>query len=80
MDLKGKKVNILGDSITEGVGASCKETRYADVLSDLGQFAVIRNYGISGTRIANQSVIEDATKDYDSFAKDMIKWMMMQIS
>ena len=69
MELKGKKVNILGDSITEGVGASCKETRYADVLADLAQFGLVRNYGISGTRIANQRVIEDATKDYDSFCQ-----------
>ncbi len=69
MELKGKKVNILGDSITEGVGASCKEARYADVLAGLARFGLVRNYGISGTRIANQRVIEDITKDYDSFCQ-----------
>ena len=69
MELKGKKINILGDSITEGVGASCKENSYADVLADLAQFGLVRNYGISGTRIANQRVIEDITKDYDSFCQ-----------
>ena len=54
MDIKGKKINFLGDSITEGVGVSCKENRYPDLIAaDCG--AVCRNYGISGTRIAVQT-------------------------
>ena len=28
MELKGMTINFLGDSITEGVGASCVENRY----------------------------------------------------
>lgn len=53
MELKGKKVVFLGDSITEGVGASCAEARYVDVFAGItGTNAV--NYGISGTRFAKQ--------------------------
>lgn len=53
MELKGKKVVFLGDSITEGVGASCAETRYVDVFASItGTNAV--NYGIGGTRFAKQ--------------------------
>ncbi len=52
MELKGLKVNFLGDSITQGVGATDQATLgYVGVLkSEYGIDA--RNYGISGTRIA----------------------------
>ena len=52
-DLKGLKVNFLGDSITEGCGASCKEARFVDVFA-AKTGATVRNYGIGGTRIARQ--------------------------
>lgn len=53
MKLEGATINILGDSITEGVGASCVENRYADVFArEFG--ARVNNYGISGSRIARQ--------------------------
>ena len=35
MDIAGKTVAFLGDSITEGVGASCIENRYTDVFARL---------------------------------------------
>ena len=55
MELKNLKVNFLGDSITEGVGASCYENCYvARFAAATG--AVCRNYGISGTRIARRRV------------------------
>ena len=55
MILEGKTINILGDSITEGVGASCEANRYADVLAR--EFGVkVNNYGISGSRIARQRI------------------------
>ena len=53
MELKGKKVNFLGDSITQGVGASCEQNKYVEVFARLTG-AKVRNYGISGTRIARQ--------------------------
>ena len=53
MELKGKKVNFLGDSITQGVGASTAENMYVQVFGRITETEV-RNYGISGTRIARQ--------------------------
>ena len=54
MKLEGKKINFLGDSITEGVGNSCGEARYPELVKKMAGLSEIRNYGISGTRIANQ--------------------------
>lgn len=54
MELKGKTINFLGDSITEGVGASCEEARYVNRVAEMSG-ALCRNYGISGTRIARQT-------------------------
>ncbi len=53
MQLKDKKLNFLGDSITEGVGTSAPEKRYVDIIA-AKTGALCRNYGISGTRIARQ--------------------------
>ena len=53
MELRGSKINFLGDSITEGVGTSAPEKRYVDIVA-ARTGAVCRNYGISGTRIARQ--------------------------
>lgn len=55
MDLQGKKINLLGDSITEGGGALDWSNCYAERLKRSGLFAAVRNYGISGTRIARQT-------------------------
>ena len=35
MNLKGKVVNVMGDSITEGVGVSEQSKRYPDVFAEL---------------------------------------------
>lgn len=53
MELKGKKINFLGDSITAGSGASEVSKRYTDLIAKKTG-AVCRNYGIGGTRIARQ--------------------------
>lgn len=53
MELNGKKVVFLGDSITEGVGASKPENRFTDVFGRLSG-AKVYNYGVGGTRIAPQ--------------------------
>lgn len=52
MDIKGAKINILGDSITEGAGVTTEE-RFTDLLASR-YGAITRNYGIGGTRIAPQ--------------------------
>ena len=64
-DLKGLKVNFLGDSITEGTGASCPETRFVNVFA-AKTGAVARNYGIGGTRIAIQQTPSVKTR-YDQY-------------
>ena len=73
MKLEGLKINFLGDSITEGVGASSAETVYHEVLKKEAKLGVARNYGISGTRIALQfgsrGVPEEPTIDDKSFCE-----------
>ena len=64
MDIAGKTVAFLGDSITEGVGASCVENRFTDVFARLTG-GVALNYGISGTRIARQKVVTENLCDRD---------------
>lgn len=63
MELKGLKINFLGDSITQGVGASSPETIYHAVLAREAQLAEARNYGISGTRFALQKGTPGRPKD-----------------
>jgi lysophospholipase L1-like esterase len=54
MELKGLKINFLGDSITEGHGTSNKEFTYWNVLGrETG--AIVRGYGIGGTRFVKQT-------------------------
>ena len=55
MEIKGKKVIFLGDSITAGVGVSSIENRYPDVFAR-NTGALVSNYGVSGSRIAKQKV------------------------
>ena len=54
MKLKGKKINFLGDSITEGCCATVPELAYVEVMKKLYALSDARNYGIGGTRIARQ--------------------------
>jgi len=72
MELKGAVINILGDSITEGVGASCTENRYADVFARA--FGVkVNNYGVSGSRFAHQRINtgEPHERDFCMRAREM---------
>ena len=54
MELKDKKINFLGDSITEGYETSGKAQRFTDLIAARHQLAVSRNYGEAGTRVAQQ--------------------------
>ena len=65
MRLKGATVNFLGDSITFGIGASCTENRYTDVLAREFGLAKVNNYGVSGSRFARQRVMTDDPSDLD---------------
>ena len=67
MQLKDKKVVIIGDSITEGVGASSVENAYPSVLARISG-ATVYNYGVGGTRYAYQTQ-EFENKFKESFAE-----------
>jgi len=68
VELQGKKISFLGDSITEGCGTSCEEKNYVSVFGRLSG-AEVRNYGISGTRIARQTVPSEEPKFDNDFVK-----------
>lgn len=53
MELKNKTVLFLGDSITAGSGVSSPEKNYVSVFAEISG-AVVKNYGVGGTRIARQ--------------------------
>ena len=72
MELLGKKINFLGDSITEGCGTN---KPYHQILKEKYGLAEARNYGIGGTRIARQSEIKDPSnirdKDFNMRVEEM---------
>ena len=47
MELNGKKINFLGDSITEGCCATRPEWGFVDVMKAKYAMAAARNYGIA---------------------------------
>ncbi len=53
-ETRGKTIVFLGDSITEGVGASCIENCFVNLVMKDGKFAKGYNFGVGGTRIAPQ--------------------------
>jgi lysophospholipase L1-like esterase len=55
MELKGKIIDFLGDSITEGVGVYDQNNRYDNAAHRRLELAAHYNYGIGGTRLAHQS-------------------------
>ncbi|MBO5199163.1 MAG: SGNH/GDSL hydrolase family protein [Lachnospiraceae bacterium] len=63
MNLENKKINFLGDSITQGVGTSGKEAIFLNVLKQNAGLAEARNYGISATRYAIQKGTKERPKD-----------------
>lgn len=71
MELKGSKINFLGDSITFGHGTSSPEKTFCKLIeSKYG--AICRNYGICGTRIARQQ--GEINADYsDDFCARAVK-------
>ena len=54
MELQGKRIAFLGDSITEGSGVMDKSNRYDNRLLKMCGLAEVFNYGIGGTRLAHQ--------------------------
>lgn len=67
MEIKGLKINFLGDSITKGSGSSDNDTKSFVALMGSKYGAICRNYGIGGTRIARKvtpSEIPEHDLDY----------------
>ena len=58
------KLAFLGDSITEGYGASSIELRYVEQVKQMLGCEVI-NYGIGGTRLARQLVRSSSSHAHD---------------
>lgn len=54
MNIRNKKIAFLGDSITQGTGASKRENCFVEVFSKITNSKAI-NYGIGGTSIAPQT-------------------------
>jgi len=55
MNLKGLKINFLGDSITQGdVGPASRDFAYHALLKAECGLAEARNYGINGTTLSNR--------------------------
>ena len=55
MELTGKRIAFLGDSITEGSGVLDLSNRYDNRLKEMCGLAETFNYGIGGTRLAHKS-------------------------
>ena len=64
MELKGTKINFLGDSITEGAGTSSHDKMFT-MLIEREYGAICQNYGIGGTRIARQKTPTNEKYDRD---------------
>ena len=62
MELKNISANFLGDSITEGCGTSGADKIFHAVLARKTGMKIARNYGIGGSRIADQ---KDRSRDAD---------------
>ncbi len=57
MEIRGKIINFLGDSITEGDGVVDKaNNRYDNIILREYGLKAVHNYGVCGTKIAHQSV------------------------
>lgn len=55
MELRGKIVNILGDSISEGVGVTdIENNRYDNIIKRECGLGAVNSYAVSGSRIAHQ--------------------------
>lgn len=56
MELCGKVFDFLGDSITEGVGTSGADKLFHQLIKEKYNMKYAYNYGVSGTRLARQTV------------------------
>lgn len=74
MELTGKKINFLGDSITAGCCAAAPEGGFVEILKRTCGLTAARNYGIGGTRLARQrnpSEVAEYDRDFCSRVWEM---------
>ncbi len=74
MELSGKIINFLGDSITEGCGTSGPDARFSHLLEIRCHLKRANNYGIGGTRFAVQKTPSDPPRhdlDFCGRCRDM---------
>ncbi len=67
MELSNKTIAFLGDSITEGAGATSNDKCFVSKVKELAGLKNALNYGIGGTRIAPQKKPSECSvwdKDY----------------
>ena len=55
MELQGKIINFLRDSITEGCGTTGEDKRFTNIIEKEYALRKANNYGIGGTRFAKQT-------------------------
>ena len=75
MELKGKKMVFLGDSITQGVGTSAIEHVYWNQIAQRTG-ALCFGYGISGTRIAVQQRVPSPEPSHDLYFGSRVEDMI----
>ncbi len=67
MEIKGKVISFLGDSITQGVGVKEEKNYYPNIIAAKHSPKKMNNYGISGTRFAEQ-MEKSQPIDYQDFS------------
>ncbi|MBQ8147049.1 MAG: SGNH/GDSL hydrolase family protein [Clostridia bacterium] len=65
MELKGKKINFIGDSITEGARVEKEENFYPNIIKRNAGLKEARNYGVGGSRIARIHNMTGSPSDED---------------
>ena len=74
MELQGKKINFIGDSITEGHRVENPENIFSNILKRELGLAEARNYGVGGSRVARVQEIKYASdEDFNMRAERMDK-------
>lgn len=65
LKLESKKIAFIGDSITEGYGTTDTKKVYHQIIKEMYNLEYAYNYGVSGTRIARQSLATRENTSWD---------------
>jgi len=75
MKLDGKKIIFIGDSITEGYGTTDSQKVFHQRIKEMYNLEYAYNYGISGTRIARQSLVTRENTSWDLYFELRVEMM-----